>query len=245
MPDTTSDYHYLMQNRRSIRRFNHVTVSEDVIHDILCEALEAPSSSNLQPFRVAVASGYVKDKLQTELTNLFDRDLQIKRQTPIKKLWFKLCNPDLRPSREFKMVSKYPDDLVQASRVTGAGLYKVMGIDRKDRKARDAAMRRNFEFFDAPHVLFFFAHCGVGIYGPLDLGIYLQSVAMSAAARGIGTCMQGTLAVWSAPVRAAFYVPENYNLAVGMSLGYATDDPINSFKPPKKDVSTIVIKTRD
>ena len=43
--------------RRSIRDFLDKPVPETVIHDLLKEALEAPSSSNTQPFKVVVATG--------------------------------------------------------------------------------------------------------------------------------------------------------------------------------------------
>lgn len=69
-------------------------------------------------------------------------------------------------------------------RETGHGLYALLGIGRNDGAARDRQMRRNFEFFGAPTVIFLFAHKGLREFSVLDAGIYLQTVNRYNPGRG-------------------------------------------------------------
>lgn len=236
-----TEFQELMKTRRSVRAFKPDAVPQDLLDEIFTEALEAPSSSNLQPFMIANAHGAVKDRISEDLTHRFDLGNRVKRQSRMQQLVSVMRNPEIKPNGDIEVITKYPADLINRSRITGAGLYEVMGIDRKDYVARDAAMRRNFEFFEAPHALFFFAHEGVGHYGPLDAGIYMQTLALAAADRGLGTCMQGALAMWAEPVRKEFAIPDHYQLLVGMSLGFPADEPVNQYRPPKKGLSELMI----
>jgi nitroreductase len=105
-------------------------------------------------------------------------------------------------------------------------------------------MRRNFEFFGAPTALFVFTHEGLGEYSVLDAGAMIQTLMLSAHARGVGTCAQGALALWSGPVRDAFVVPEHYRLLCGVALGYPTDAPVNAYAPDRMDVAGLLLPAR-
>ena len=107
------------------------------------------------------------------------------------------------PDGDFATTFKYPDDLQPTRQATGFGLYKLLGIERKDYVARNTQMRRNFEFFGAPTVIFVFVHGGLHEFAVLDAGIYLQTLMLSAQSHGLATCSQGALATWGGPVRAA------------------------------------------
>jgi nitroreductase len=52
----------LVRTRRSIRRFTDRPVSKKLLLEILDIAGRAPSNSNMQPWRVFMAGGAVKDK---------------------------------------------------------------------------------------------------------------------------------------------------------------------------------------
>ena len=130
-----------------------------------------------------------------------------------------LVTPGAMPDGDFKTNLAYPQDLQPRRRDTGHGLYALLGIARNDHAAREQQMRRNFEFFGAPTVLFVFVHAGLREFSVLDAGIWLQSLMLSAQAHGLATCAQGALATWAGPVRAAFDVPPHYKLICGVSIG--------------------------
>lgn len=214
----------LLRERRSTRDFRPDAVPQGLLDEVLADANRSPSWSNTQPYRVAVASGALCDRLRREFCRAFDGDLP--------------------PDGDFDARLPMPEDLKPRRKATGTGLFKVLGIARDDMVARKAQMRRNFEFFGAPTVLFFFVHKALGVYSVLDAGIALQGLMLSAQARGLATCAQGALAPWASPVRRAFAVPDDYLFLCGVAVGYASDAPVNDYDPGRRELAEMLISAR-
>jgi hypothetical protein len=119
-----------------------------------------------------------------------------------------------------------------------------MGIERHDRDRRAAQYRRNFAFFDAPAAAFLFAHEALGSYAVLDAGVFLQSFMLAAAAEGLGTCAQASLASYPQVVRRHFAVPDGYRLLCGVSLGWPAEAPENRFRPDRMTTEELLIPRR-
>jgi nitroreductase len=234
----------LIATRRSIRDFLPTPIPPDVLDAILDDAQHAPSWSNTQPYRIAVASGAIRDTLANQLCERFDAGMRAQRAGLFGKLKLVLGRPELRPDGDFDTTFAYPADLQPMRRATGHGLYQCLNIAREDARAREAQMRKNFEFFGAPTVIFIFVHSGLREFAVLDAGIYLQSMMLSAHARGLGTCAQGALATWAGPIRAAFAVPQTYKLMVGVSIGFPSSEPVNQFNPGRQAVASLRLLTR-
>lgn len=232
--------HRALKERRSIRAFRPDPVSEDQITAILEAALDAPSWGNVQPYRVAVASGALANELREEYTTLFHSSRQFMKASLLGKL-LQFLKGMRRPDGDHNTIMTYPDELGARYRETGFGLYGTLGIERYDRAARERQMARNFSFFDAPSVLFVFAEDSLGPYGPLDTGAFIQSVSLAAQEAGLGTCIQAALATWASPVRKRFDVPGNYKLVCGISLGYPADDKVNSFAPKRRGLDSLLL----
>ncbi len=224
----------LIRSRRSVRDFLPTPIAEPVLDAVLADACWSPSWSNTQPYRVAMATGEQRDRLAAELCDFFDRGMTAHHSGLLGRIKLMLTRRGL-PDGDFSTRFAYPDDLQPRRRDTGQGLYALLGIDRKDSAARDRQMRRNFEFFGAPAVVFLFAHRGLREFSVLDAGIYLQTLMLSAQAHGLATCAQGALATWAGPVRAAFEIPKPYRLICGVSIGYASDHAVNRYNPGRAD----------
>ena len=237
------DLSKLLRARRSVRDFLPDPVPQDVLDAILHDALQSPSWSNTQPYRIAVATGEVRDRIAEALTANFDAGMRAMEGGALGKLKAFVTREGM-PDGDFKVNFEYPKDLLPARRATGFGLYKLLGIDRHDMAARNAQMRKNFEFFGAPVALFIFVHKGLREYSVLDAGILLQSIMLSAHTRGLGTCAQGALATWASSVRAEFEVPADYKLICGMALGYPSEDKVNAYDPGRVGMEEIVLATR-
>jgi nitroreductase len=231
-----------LAQRRSIRQFRPDPIPPELLGQILADARWAPSWSNTQPYRIGLASGSQRDQLSAKLCALYDEGMALQRAP----LWSKLgaLLSGKVPKGDYAVPRDYPEDLQPARRATGFGLYGVLGIAREDRPAREKQMRKNYEFFGAPTALFLFAHEGLGHYATLDAGIWLQSFMLAAQARGLGTCAQGALAVWPAPIRAAFEIPAPYKLLCGCSVGYPAAHPVNAFNPDRPPAESLVLKNR-
>lgn len=230
-----------IRTRRSVRDFLPIPIAEEVLGAVLQDANQSPSWSNTQPYHIAIASGAVRDRLQNELTRRFDQGMAAQRGGWWAKLKL-LATPGAMPDGDYKVNFEYPSDLQPRRRATGHGLYELLGIGRKDHAAREAQMRRNFEFFGAPTAIFVFVHSGLREFSVLDAGIFIQTLMLSAHAHGLGTCAQGALATWGGPVRAAFDVPKDYKLICGVSIGYPSTHAVNGFNPGRGDVSALQIR---
>lgn len=227
----------LVRQRRSVRDFLPTPVARELLDAVIADANHAPSWSNTQPYRIAIAEGGLRDRLEAELVRRFDLGMAARRAGLLGKLKLLYRRDGVLPDGDFRTDLDYPEDLQPRRRATGSGLYARLGIGHGDRERRDAQMRRNFRFFGAPAVLFVFVHGGLREFAALDAGIFLQTLMLSAQARGLGTCAQGALATWAGPVRQAFDVPPSYKLICGVSVGYASADPVNGYDPGRAAVA--------
>lgn len=237
------EFSEVMARRHSVRSFTPAPVPDAVLKDLLATAVTAPSWSNTQPYQFAIARRDVLESLRAELPRRFDRAAELQRAPMLKKAlaW---ATRDGLPDGDFQPVHQYPSDLQPRRAATGYGLYEMLGIDRKDFKARHEQMAENFRFFGAPVTLFLFVHEGLGVYSVLDAGIFLQSLMLAATDRGLGTCAQGALALWRSPLEKHFTIPERYKLLCGISIGYPSDHRINDFQPEKLGVDALTIPER-
>jgi nitroreductase len=224
-----SQFQKLIESRNSTRDFLEKPIAPELLDEILQEGVNAPSWSNTRPFLVAVATGEQRDRISNALVERLRENKEIKGMGQ---------NPD------FTHEVPYPDGLLQRSQKVGAGIYETLGIDRSDKAARFKFMERNYEFFGAPVALFFFAHKGLDHFGTLDLGLYMQTVMLSAKARGIGTCAQGYLGNYPDIIKAEFDVPDEYALVCGMSVGYPSDHPINSWRAERLTIDELKVSSK-
>ena len=231
----------LLRTRRSVRDFTDRDVPAELIAAILDDARWAPSWSNTQPYRIAVAGGALKDQIKEQLLARFDTATKLQAGGMLGRIAAFLTRSKALPDGDFDTRFEYPEELVPRRRATGFGLYATLGIGRGDDAARNRQMRRNWEFFGAPLVLFVFVRRELGAYSVLDAGIFLQSLMLSAQARGLGTCAEGALGTWAGPVREAFEVPPNYKLLCGLALGWPSDHVVNAYNPGRADVAEVLI----
>lgn len=233
-------FHELAASRRSVRDFLPTPVPDDIVHAILQDAVLAPSWSNVRPYRFAVATLEVRDRISLALLSRADDLLQLGSS----KLWARLKGAVFAPKlllSDFRVPVVYPKDLRGRQRQLGKALFGHMGIARSDRVGRDDFVRRNMEFFGAPVVIFVFARSRMGVYSALDAGHAMQNLMLSAKAHGLGSCPQGFLAFWSKPIRKEFAIPRGYKLLCGISLGYPSPAALNDFVPPATTPDDVVV----
>jgi len=230
-------------SRRSIRDFDPTPVPDALIDEILQDALTSASWSNTRPYRVAIATGEVRDRISRALKENGEAIAAMRSKK--KGAWLKNLFTALKVMRsEFRIPINYPDDLKRRQIELGKAMYGHYGIERGDAAARDREFVRNMEFFGAPVALFFFVRKGMGVYSALDAGLLMQNIMLAARARGLDTCAQGFLAFWAKPIRDEFDIPKGYKLLCGMSLGYASKSERNEFVPPGVSPADITVSRR-
>ena len=211
----------VVSERRSVRGYLDKRVPQEVLDKVFALAQRAPSNCNIQPWKVYVASGEVKDRLRAELVELVT--------TGAPK------NPD------FPYPGKFQGEYRKRQVDCAVELYNNMSIGRDDKDGRARAALRNYEFFDAPHVLWVGMHKNFGTTVALDVGMYLQTLMLSMTAHGIASCAQGALRYHPEAIKRAFDVPEDINILVGLSFGYEdTSVPANKTRIEREDISESV-----
>ena len=233
-PDTFSD---LAAARYSVRDFRPDPVATEIVEEILEDTRQAPSWSNTRPFMLALATGERADRLRAAYIAEFDVTLPVQHKK--RGAMVRLALSGKAPDGDYRTWAPHPADLLPHSQAVGSQLYAHMGIARDDRKARDAAVRRNCEAFGAPVIGFVLVHKGLMPFAALDAGIMLQTLFLSAKAHGVDSCPLGVLATWRRPFDAEFEAPADYRLITGFALGYASDAPVNDFRAERRAVRLV------
>ena len=194
-----------LRSRRSVRGFLDKPVPEETLKAIFELAQLAPSNCNIQPWKVFVASGEVRDELRRRMVE------KVTAGVPME--------PDFEPN-----AGKFSGVYRQRQVDCAVELYNNMGIARDDKPGRMRAQLRNFELFDAPHVVFIGMEREFGPTVALDVGMYIQSLMLAMTAYGVGSCAQGSMRYFPNDVREVFGEPASTAILVGISFGYEDPD---------------------
>jgi nitroreductase len=200
----------LLQNRRSCRAFLDRPVPEETVARLLQCAQLTASWCNTQPWQTIVTRGAA--------THAF-------REAYLAEL------DDGQTATDLPFPREYAGVYLQRRRECGMQLYSSLGIGRTDQAAKERQARRNFEFFDAPHVMIVTCDEALGVYGAVDCGAYVGQLLLAAEALGLGAIAQAALASRSPFVRRHFGLDDRRLVVCGVSFGYA--DPqhrANSFR---------------
>ncbi|MEZ2296598.1 nitroreductase [Variovorax sp. RCC_210] len=223
MAPTTSDWSpqdiarcvsSVMRARRSVRAFKPQPLPRELVQEILEDAACAPSGANIQPWRVHVVSGAVKDELASALVDAFRAG---KATAPTH---FPAPLPALFHARLLDFGARY---------------YGSLGIDRDDAPARMRQTERNFSFFGAPVGLIFSIDRRLKPHSWIDLGLFAQSVMIAAKARGLDTCPQVAFAQFHDTIAPRLHMPPEEITAFGMSMGHGDSAaPVNQAGMPRE-----------
>ena len=209
----------VIRERRSARKFlPDKPVPRQLLDEALELAMRAPSNSNTQPWHVFLATGGRRVRLIDALRAAVD------------------ANPPAIGS------AGLPPRFAHLRRQTGALLYGTMGIAREDTQGRWNAQLRNWQFFSAPVAGVVCMHRDFGNVDAIGVGMFLQTLLLALAERGIGSCVQVSIALYPDVLREQLHIPDELTVLCGMSIGYA--DPsfaANHLDTPRNAVTQNVV----
>ncbi len=240
---TSEEFSKFLSSRRSTRDFKSTPIPQNVLDQILTDALTAPSWSNTRPFKVAVASGDIRDRISDEFLSRWGVLSKIIRKGFLNKLRIVYSRYGL-PTSNRSIAKPYPSELKPRAERVGKELYELFGVQRGDRDARDKQWAKNYSFFGAPVELFVFVHKSLHIYAASDAGLMMQNLILSAHAHGLGTCAQGAVGIWEDVVRKEFEISKDYRLLCGIAIGYPSDSPVNNFRANRIGVDELTVRPR-
>eukprot|EP00038_Savillea_parva_P014209 m.214751 g.214751 ORF g.214751 m.214751 type:complete len:216 (-) comp27344_c0_seq1:28-675(-) len=130
---------------------------------------------------------------------------------------------------------------MQRRRKLGYDMYSLMGVDRKDKAGRAAAMLKNYDFFDAPIGIFVTVDKIVDKNGWAHVGALAQTICLLANECGMATCLQEAWSEVGWAVTKELRIPDSQVLWCGIALGYA--DPrarVNTLRSQREPLDSIV-----
>lgn len=210
-----------IETRRSTRAFNPTPVPRETIEKILKTAKQSPSFSDSQPWEVAVVTGKKKEELSKTLRELGESDVTPNPDLPLPTTW---------PSKNEKIVKAH-----------GAKRFETLGIGREDKQKRKELLLSNFEFYGAPCGLFLFMDKSLTSWSIFDMGLFAQSIILTAHSFGLGCCLQAVLAFYPDAVRRIMGIPETKLLVLGISMGYPDPNAVlNTYKSARVGLDEFV-----
>ena len=212
-----SDLSRVIKQRRSTRMFlRDKSVPRELLDEALALAMRAPSNSNIQPWRLFLAEGPRRDGLVEALLE--------------------------RASAGFPATVGLPESFAPLRRELGALVYGSMGVARHDVEARRIAQLRNWEFFRAPVAGVVCMHRDLGLVDSLGVGMFLQTLVLALTERGLGTCVQVSIAHYPDVLHEQLDIPDDLRVLCGLAVGYADPDfAANQLRVPRNPVEKNVV----
>ena len=214
-----------IRTRQSVRAFLPTPVERTTVEELLALASRSASGSNIQPWRVRVVAGEVKERLTRAIFDAIARD----GFEPYTREW-----------------NYYPvnwrEPFLSRRRKIGWDMYGLLGVGKGDFEGTQRARMRNYEFFGAPVGMIFTLDEDLEIGSWLDLGIYLGALMIAARGHGFHTCPQAAFADFHRIIRPLLGIPEKEIIVCGMALGHIDPGaPVNALvteRAPPSDFAT-------
>jgi len=187
-----------IKTRTSIRAFLPKAVPREIIREILEAAIRTPSAVNTQPWEIMVVTGEVLTRISR------DNMVNVKAGVPMNEH------------------SDYPGLYRQRRVELAKDIFKLMDIQREDRKKREEWTLRGFRFFDAPVAIFLAADKSLreGTMALYDLGAISQTICLAALNYGLGTCIEEQGVKYPDVVRKHTGISEDKDLIMSIAIGY-------------------------
>ncbi len=210
----------VLEGRRSVRGYLDRSVPRQLVERILPAAARAPSGNNSLPWRLHVLTGPARARIG-------DAILAARR-----------TDQDDPPPEYDYYPQDWPEPYRARRRANGWELYALLGIQKGDRAKSRAWHDENFRFFGAPVGLILTRDRRLGLGALIDLGMFMEGMAVAARGLGLDTCAQAAFAHYHAVIRRELRLAPEDMVICGMSLGYADmSAPANRLHTEREPIS--------
>ena len=211
----------LLAERHSCRAFLPVPVERPTIEWIFTTAQRAASWCNSQPWQVSIVSGPALRRLRAALE--------------------KAAETGQERESDFAFPTEYRGVYGERRRECGFQLYNSVGVARGDRAGYARQSAQNYRLFGAPHAAIVTSDQGLGAYGAIDVGGYVQILLLAMQAQQVAAIPQAAPANYSKLVKTAAGISDDRVLVCSVAFGYeAADHPVNSFRTSRAPIDAVV-----
>ncbi|HUT83733.1 MAG TPA: nitroreductase [Thermodesulfobacteriota bacterium] len=205
--------------RKSTRVFKGDPVPKDLIEQVLQAAIQAPSSSNQQPWRFFVVMGSEKERLTEKL--------------------LKACKERLLKYDPGKGKT-IPQEYVDKTRE----LFKDIRtyIQESGKPIKDFVEEGSYQFYHAPVAILVAMEKCFPRSRLVDIGLAAENLMLAAHGLGLGTCALALILACEDVMKEKLKIPDNLEIVLGIALGYPdTASPLYQFKSSRDPLETIVV----
>jgi len=210
-----------IRSRRAVRGFLPDPVDPALLRRLIDLAAQAPSGTNMQPWKLKVIGPKARARLEAALIASLD-------------------SPDLPAEEEYRYYPEtFREPYLSRRRKLGWDLYGLLGVVRGDKAGMRRQTEANLRFFDAPVALMLTIDRDLEIGSWLDLGMFLQNLLIAAQGHGLDSCPQAIFARFHPVVRRELAIPEQEIVVCGIAIGKADPDaPANRLMPEREPVES-------
>jgi len=211
----------LLEQRHSCRAFLARPVDRATIESILRTAQRAASWCNSQAWQVSIANGAATERLRAKL--------------------LQAASTGAERGSDFPFPAEYTGVYQERRRECGFQLYNAVGVERGDKEGYARQGLENFRLFGAPHVAVLTSDPGLGVYGAVDVGGYVNVLLLSMQAHGVASIAQAALATHSALVKRELGIAAERMMVCAVSFGYEdAAHPANSYRTSRAPLEQAV-----
>lgn len=210
---------HAIASRRAARAFLPDPVDPALVRRLLELAAQAPSGTNMQPWKVRVLGPQSRARLEAALIAALD-------------------SPDLPAAEEYRYYpERFREPYLSRRRKVGWDLYGLLGVAKGDGAGMKRQTAANLRFFGAPVALMVTIDRDLEIGSWLDLGMFVQTLLIAAQGHGLASCPQAIFARFHPVVRRELAIPEEEVIVCGVAIGRADPQaPANRLVPEREPV---------
>lgn len=214
------DVWHAVKQRRSIRVFRSDPIPKGVIEKILLAAMEAPSSSNMQPWEFIVVCGKEREQLGKILVESFSREGK---------------DYDFEGDKS----KGFPEKILERRRKFYEELFQI--VKEKEVNPKRFLQEGTYNFWGAPVVIFAFIDGAMEKRFVFDIGAAVENLLLAAQEEGFGTHLIRLIVKFEDKIKEVLQLPSEKSLVIGICLGYPDPKaPINRYKPKRTGLEEIV-----
>ena len=211
-----------VRGRRSIRKFRPDPIPRKLLEGLLDTARWAPSWGNTQPWEITVLTGAPLEAFRKANVASMTGAEPLRNDVPMPETW-----PE-------QMKARYME--------VGKAVVTSLGLKREDKEGRKRHQVNMAALFGAPCLIVATVPRDVLVeYAMLDVGLLLQTIALAAHDRGLGTCIMASSVHYADLLRRYGSIPEDRRVIMGAAIGYPElDVSINLFERQRADMDIFV-----
>lgn len=212
----------VVKSRKSIRAYLDKDVDRKMVEDILRLSSRAPSGANIQAWQVIVLHNEALKKLGQKL--------------------FDMSVAGIKEECEYQFYPRsWREPYLARRRKVGWDLYRSLGIARSERSKIERQQAKNFMFFGAPVGLIFTMDRDMELGSWLDLGCFIQTIALVARSFGLDSCIQAAFSEYHKTISDELQIPPERQVICGLALGYRDEKaPENNFPTERAPLEDFV-----